>query len=118
MDFFNLGGMTLRSLFGKPETVCYPTQVPERPAGSKGRVQIDVSKCVLCGLCAKRCPAEAIEVNRAAATWSINRFACVQCGSCVRGCPKGSLSMDVGRPRVSAQIAPDVIDVPSQKKAS
>lgn len=94
MGSFNLGKMTLRSLFGKPETVMYPAQTRPQPKGLKGHVVNDIRTCILCGICEKRCPTGAISVDKKAQTWTIDRFRCVQCGSCVRECPKHSLSMD------------------------
>lgn len=95
MGSFKLGKMTLRSLFGKPETVMYPLEKRDIPAGHRGTVEIDMAKCILCGICVKRCPCSAIEVDKAAGTWSINHFCCIQCDTCVRECPKGALSMSM-----------------------
>lgn len=49
--------------------------------------------CVYCTLCAKVCPAGAIEVDRAAKTWKLEKPKCVQCGICVTKCPKKCLEM-------------------------
>ncbi len=94
MGSFKLGKMTLRSLFGKPETVLYPVQTRPMPEGLKGHISNDITACILCGICQKRCPTGALSVDKKAGTWSIDRFRCVQCGSCVRECPKHSLSME------------------------
>ena len=102
MGSFKLGKMTLRSLFGKPETVMYPLEKRDIPAGHRGTVEIDMAKCILCGICVKRCPCSAIEVDKAAGTWSINHFGCIQCDTCVRECPKGALSMSMEFPHVAA----------------
>ncbi len=64
-------------------------------------VEIDMAKCILCGICVKRCPCSAIEVDKAAGTWSINHFGCIQCDTCVRECPKGALSMSMEFPHVA-----------------
>jgi len=42
----------------------------------------------------KRCPSQAIIVDRAAKTWIIDRFRCVLCGNCVDVCKFDSLSME------------------------
>ncbi len=94
MGGFKLGKMTLRSLFGKPETVRYPFEEPEHPAALRGCVRFSDADCIYCGICEKRCPTNAISVEKKDKTWSINHFACIQCESCVRECPKGCLSMD------------------------
>jgi formate hydrogenlyase subunit 6/NADH:ubiquinone oxidoreductase subunit I len=54
-----------------------------------GKVVNDISKCILCGLCARKCPQECITVDRTGEkTWSIDRDKCVQCGACVDACLK------------------------------
>ena len=94
MGGFKLGKMTLRSLFGKPETVRYPFEEPEHPAALRGKVVFSPENCIYCGICEKRCPTGAISVNKKDSTWSIDHFKCIQCDTCVRECPKGCLSMD------------------------
>ena len=93
MGSFKLGKMTLRSLVKKPETVMYPLEHRHAPEGLKGHVDNDMDACILCSICAKRCPCGAIEVSKHEGTWTIDYFRCVQCGTCVRDCPKGSLTM-------------------------
>lgn len=93
MGSFKLGKMTLTSLFKKPATVCYPLESKPAPTGLKGHIENDMNLCILCGMCQRACPADAIEVDKKAGTWSLDPFRCVQCGSCVRCCPKDCLSM-------------------------
>lgn len=116
MGSFKLGGMTLRGLFKKPETIQYPAETKPAPAGLKGHICIDVDKCILCSLCAKRCPCNAIQVDKKGRTWSINRFQCVQCGSCARECPKQSLTMDPHYAPASTSIHLDIFEVPESEK--
>ncbi|MDO4891209.1 MAG: 4Fe-4S dicluster domain-containing protein [Coriobacteriaceae bacterium] len=94
MGSFKLGGMTLKSLFSKPETIQYPVQERYKPEGLKGHIAIDAETCILCGICQKTCPTGAIEVDKAGEAWRIDRFRCVQCGACWRACPKESLTME------------------------
>ena len=94
MGGFKLGKMTLRSLFSKPETIRYPFEEPEHPACMKGLVEFDYTNCIYCGICEKRCPTNAISVNKDDQTWTIDHFSCIQCGSCIRECPKSCLTMD------------------------
>lgn len=116
MGCFKLGTMTLGGLFKKPETIQYPAQVKPAPAGLKGHVVNDTAVCILCSICAKRCPTHAIEVDKKARTWAINRFQCVQCGSCVRECPKACLTMDTAYTTPARQISIDAFEVPEHPK--
>lgn len=60
--------------------------IPEKPAG---KIVNDMSKCILCGLCARKCPQECITVDRTGEkTWTIDRDKCVQCGACIDACMK------------------------------
>ncbi len=118
MGSFKLGKMTLSGLFKQPETVLYPVQVKTPPAGLKGHVENDVTTCILCGICQKRCPADAITVDKAARTWSINRFRCVQCGSCVRECPKQCLTMEPTYASCATSKRTEVFEVPERERTS
>ena len=60
---------------------------------ARGRLEIDIEKCIFCGMCQRRCPAGAITVDRAAKDWTLNPFACIICGECVAACPKKCLSL-------------------------
>ena len=55
---------------------------------SDGKPVNDTSKCVFCTLCARKCPAGALEVNRAEKTWVLDEDKCVACGACAEACPK------------------------------
>ena len=101
MGGFKLGKMTLGSVFKKPETVQYPFESKPAPAGRKGHIAVNVDECVFCGLCAKACPAMAIEVDKSQRTWSIDYFQCVQCFNCTFACHKGCLSMETAFPQAA-----------------
>ncbi len=53
-----------------------------------GKPVSDPTKCVYCGICAKKCPAGAIEVDRPNKSWSCDYDKCVACGTCAEACPK------------------------------
>lgn len=105
-------GLTLRHFFKRPVTVVYPErkrQVSERFRGlhSLALDEKGLEKCVGCGLCAKVCPAFAIEVEAAENTdterysegeryakhYVIDIGRCIFCGYCVEACPTEALSM-------------------------
>lgn len=98
MGSFNFAKMTLPSLFKKPATVRYPYEKRDIPTlfpHMRGHVVNDVDACIMCGMCARVCPADAITVDRKAGDWTIDPYRCIQCSSCVHECPKKCLSMDV-----------------------
>ena len=77
----------------------YSQPIPEKPASTgndgeskaeltSGKITNDMSTCILCGLCARACPADCISVDRNAKTWTINRDECAQCGACIEACKK------------------------------
>ena len=89
-----------------------------QPAGLKGHVVNDVDRCILCGICQKRCPCAAIVVDKPARTWTIDRFRCVQCGSCVRECPKDCLTMEPTYTPPATSKHVDSFEVPETKKTA
>ncbi|WP_235828949.1 4Fe-4S binding protein [Anaerosacchariphilus polymeriproducens] len=84
----------MKNLFSKPVTTAYPAGPAKVQERTRGQVSIDIDKCVYCTLCAMRCPANAIKVDRNNKIWEIDRFGCIQCANCVNVCAKNALSMD------------------------
>lgn len=93
MSFFTMAGSALANMFRKPATRMYPAEQRQYSAATRGRIELDVSLCVFCGICNKKCPTSAIAVQRAAKTWEIERLKCIACGNCCEVCPKGCLLM-------------------------
>jgi ech hydrogenase subunit F len=104
MEFLPMAGIALKNLFSRPATRLYPKVVRPPFAGNRGHIEIDFSACILCGMCARRCPAHAIAVDRAKGEWKIDRLSCVICGSCVAVCPKKCLSLHPERSAVTASL--------------
>jgi ech hydrogenase subunit F len=96
--FLPMTRIIFRNLLRGPSTRRYPFVVRPSFASSRGRITIDYPKCIHCGACARRCPANAIVVGKAHKSWRIENFACVTCGLCVRVCPVKCLGMDIDRP--------------------
>ena len=68
-----------------------PAEAP-KPRDDGKPVQ-DPAKCVYCTICARKCPAGALTVDRAAKTWTLDEDACVACGTCAGVCPKKAIIM-------------------------
>ena len=92
---FPLTGMTLKSMVSKPATRRYPFEAQVYTERTRGHVENDIEKCILCGICVKACPATALTVDKEARTWTIDRFSCVQCMACVRSCPPKTQSLSM-----------------------
>ena len=90
----------------KPRDDGKPVQVP--------------SKCVYCTICAKKCPAGALEVDRANKTWKLDEDNCVGCGTCAEACPKKAILMPGDEPvpadAPAATPAPKAAPAPAPKK--
>lgn len=86
--------LVTRNLFNKKQTRLFPAAA-ERPAfeRSRGRIVLDPNTCILCSICARRCPADAITVDRKEGKWELNTLRCIICNECVASCPKKSITM-------------------------
>lgn len=93
MKIMNFTKTVLHNLFSKPATRAYPYVPRDYPERTRGQISIDIDLCIFCGICSKKCPTNAITVDRAQKNWTIERFGCIQCGSCVENCPKKCLHM-------------------------
>jgi len=58
-------------------------------------LELDVGKCVGCGMCAVVCPHEVFTVADGKAVLC-DRDACMECGACARNCPAEALSVRAG----------------------
>jgi ech hydrogenase subunit F len=96
----------LKNLVSKPATRKYPAEPVVLPEGERGRVVYDMSKCIFCGLCEKRCPTNAIMMDKPNKRQSVSRAKCIACGVCVESCPTDAIQM---RPEYSPPAtAPEV----------
>ena len=93
MGFAEFTKTAVKNLFSKPVTRNYPKVEKTFFENARGHVIFNETDCIYCSLCARKCPADAIKVDRNAKSWSIVRAECVQCSNCVDACPKKCLSM-------------------------
>jgi len=90
--------ITLGRFFEKNVTVQYPEEVLEMTPRYHGRFELDVDKCIACGLCANACPNKVIQMEKEKVdkkqflTKYIMRIEyCLFCGLCVESCNKDAL---------------------------
>ncbi|MCC6397345.1 MAG: NADH-quinone oxidoreductase subunit NuoI [Bacteroidetes bacterium] len=98
--------LTLRHFFRPKFTRQYPEERWNPPSSFRGRPvlveEAGVERCVACGLCARVCPALAIEVQAAETEqvkerypvrFEINMLRCIFCGFCEEACPEEAIVM-------------------------
>lgn len=99
--------LTLEQMVRKKDTRQYPEERWIPPASFRGRPVLaveenGVERCVACGLCARVCPALAIEVQasetelekeRYPVMFEINMLRCIFCGFCEEVCPEEAIIM-------------------------
>jgi len=80
-------------MFRKPATRRYPEEKPEVPEGFRGRQIFDIALCISCGLCARDCPAKAIEMidveGKKRPLFHLDL--CIFCYQCAEGCPRNAI---------------------------
>ncbi|HOW15587.1 4Fe-4S dicluster domain-containing protein [Methanosarcina sp.] len=114
--------LVLTNVTHKPATRLYPFEIRAPFKEFKGRIAFAPENCILCGLCQKKCPPDAITVTKADKTWEINLFRCIMCTECVAGCPKNCLSVSNERVKTGAKetvkVLVPVVDKPKADKAA
>ena len=75
-----------------------PAANAEEPASTvkprdDGLPVTDPAKCIYCTLCAKKCPAGALTVDRKEKIWKLDEDKCIGCGTCHDVCPKKAIVM-------------------------
>ena len=94
MRSFTMSKTVIRNLLSGPATLMYPKKPRTFTPITRGRVEIDINTCIHCGLCARRCPTDAIVVTKDCKEWQIDRLKCCTCNLCVEICPVKCLSME------------------------
>ncbi|MEM0093941.1 MAG: 4Fe-4S binding protein [Thermofilum sp.] len=90
----SIAAEALRRLLKGPWTLKYPREPAEAPEGYRGRLLIDSSVCRGCGVCARVCPSNAVELVEGDAEIIVRVYhdKCIRCGECVEKCPYRALS--------------------------
>jgi formate hydrogenlyase subunit 6/NADH:ubiquinone oxidoreductase subunit I len=111
-DILKMFNVVIKALFRKSACGMYPKKPAHSYPNSRGHIDIEKEKCILCTLCQKRCPTGAIHVDRNAKKWAINHYKCIYCNNCVEVCPPKCLHMIV--PYSAPETTKDIvtIDIP------
>lgn len=109
MSFFSMIKLLFPAALKAPATIRVPFDKKEPWSRSRGEIRNDIGSCIFCGICSKKCVADAIRVNKADSTWEIDRLRCVQCGYCTDVCPKKCLTM-VNTPPPSYEVGEKSMD--------
>ena len=95
-SIFSLFPQLLRTIFSRPITVRYPFGKLKLPPYFRGRLVIDESKCVGCGLCVRDCPSSGLVLERTPdKDFSLVHYPdrCAYCGQCEDSCRTGALRL-------------------------
>ena len=84
----------VKNAVSKPYTSNYPFTPYQHFPGTRADVTWDSTKCILCGLCARSCPADCIDVQKEKEQIVYLNTQCIRCGYCVRVCPTNAISQN------------------------
>jgi NADH:ubiquinone oxidoreductase subunit F (NADH-binding)/NAD-dependent dihydropyrimidine dehydrogenase PreA subunit len=82
---------TLQYFRDEYEAHIYDKQCPAKRCAALLKFEVDVDKCIKCGVCFKRCPAGAIKWEKKEPAF-ITKDKCVKCLSCITNCPVDAIA--------------------------
>ncbi len=85
---FDMIGNIFKNLASKPATRQYPMVRRASYKDTRGHIGINIDNCIFCGICSKKCPSNALTVDRNTKSWEIDPFKCIICNVCEEVCPK------------------------------
>ena len=93
MSILRMTKTLFKSIIHGPYTEAYPVKPRDNYERTRGSIENDIENCIFCGMCVRRCPTSALQINKSEKQWSIERMQCIQCSYCVDVCPKKCLYM-------------------------
>ncbi len=94
MDMLKILENIVKNAVSKPYTSQYPFTPYQHFPGTRADVTFDGTKCMLCQLCQRSCPAECILIHKEETTIEYLNTQCIRCGYCVRVCPTNAISQN------------------------
>lgn len=94
------GQTILAQADAQPHPLGLPGNRPYKQAGAASSIPLPTADCVRCGLCALRCPAQAIDP---ADVSKVDKAKCIGCMRCAALCPHGARQPDPAVVRAIAQ---------------
>lgn len=92
---FEMLSNVFENLFNKPATRLFPFVARKDYKNARGKIgAMRIDDCIYCGICERKCPSLALKVDKAAKSWTIDRYKCIICQVCVDVCPKKCIDMD------------------------
>jgi len=83
----------VHTILSRPFTSKYPQAKVVPPVGFRGKQIFDVTLCISCGLCARDCPAKAIEMadvkGKKMPLFHLDR--CIFCYQCAESCARNAI---------------------------
>ena len=83
-----------KNLLSGPATLVYPKKKLSFTPITRGRVEVDIDKCIFCGMCSRRCPTYAIKATKNCKELQIDCLKRCTCNFCAEIYPKKCLSME------------------------
>lgn len=108
-----------KNLFRKPATLRYPYEKRPLTPGYRGRFELIPTECIMCTMCEKSCPADAIKIDKEAKKYKYDPLKCIGCGYCVERCPKDCIMLkpEYTSPMRSHEIVEWAITLTPHKEA-
>jgi len=81
---------TLRYFRDEYDAHVYEKKCPGKRCPALLKFEVDLDSCTKCGICFKRCPADAIEWKKKEPAY-IDKSKCIKCMTCISSCPSDAI---------------------------
>jgi len=81
---------TLQHFRDEYDAHIYEKRCPAKRCPALLKFEVDQDVCIKCGICYRRCPADAIEWKKKEPAY-IDKNKCIKCMSCISNCPSDAI---------------------------